>query len=75
MPLKTLKQDEVALLNAYRTTTPQAAAALLEAGRMYAEYFPRLDVRDEETKIGEVSLALLALNDRKVKSLVALTKQ
>lgn len=63
MPLKTLRGDEMELLLAYRATTPQAAATLLGAARMYADVFPRQDGRDENTKIGEISLALLAKTD------------
>lgn len=75
MPFKTLKKDEVELLTAYRAATPQAEAALLSAAKMYAEHFPRMDGRDEQTKLGEISLALLALRDGKGTNLVAFSKQ
>jgi hypothetical protein len=71
MPFKNLKEDEMELLSEYRSMALQAKRALKSASKMYAEHFPRLDARDEQTKLGEISLALLAMNDDKITNFVA----
>jgi hypothetical protein len=56
-------KNEQALLEWYRAMSDQAKGALLGAAEMYAENFPSQDDSDGDKKAGEVSLALLALND------------